>query len=261
MGLFGNNRAWRIENTDSGEVVEGDFEALGPTRNVAGRWAHKNSLNQFKPITQYLGGELDTFTFQGRVFQTAGALFDVTEKFNKMVAWTNRDPDLRRPPIVLFSIGDGNTAIFDNVLAFIESVSDISYDSPNVFGGVRGITFTINLREFNEFSLENEPPPETRYANAKEGEYMELLAEREYGQPLMGDIIRKRHPALQVVETGDVIGLPSFEAIRSIAIVPRSLALRTLTGRKETANTIVRDFYIDKLGAREVVSLIVPEGI
>jgi hypothetical protein len=253
-------RTWRLVNTDvPGSIVEGDFEALGVTRNVSANYATHKALNQFKPITQYLSGNLDTLSFQGRLYQSHG--FDnITEKFNTLVAWTNRDPDLRRPPIVLFSVGDGDTVYFDNALSIIKSISDIQYDSPTVTGGVRGIAFTINLEEYAEFSLENPPPPETRYARAKDGEYMELLAQREYGEPLLGDVIRKRHPALQIVEAGDVVKLPSFDAIRTTAVIPRSIALQGLTLRKESDQKDVRDFHFDR-NNRTFYSTVIPKGL
>lgn len=257
--FLANQRTWKILNTDTGQTVEGDFEASDINRTVSSNWAVHHSLNQRKPVLQFLSGNADKLSFRARVF--ASHAFDkITEKFQTLVAWVQRDPDLSRPPIVLFSVGDGDDAYFDNALAVIESVSDIQYDSPTVSGTIRGISFTINLLEYTEYSLENIPPPETRYAHAKTGEYMELLAVREYGEPLLGDVIRDRHPALQIVSPGDIVKLPSLAAIQDSVIAPRSIAFQTMLGNSGTDQQTLRSFFFDR-NNRSYKSTIVPAGL
>jgi hypothetical protein len=261
MGLPGlpNFRAWHIINTDNFEEIEGDFEAVGVTRNVTTSYSQKTTLNRQDPITQFLHGNADTLTFQGRAFAHDALLGDATEKLTKLIEWTKRDPDLGRPPVVLFFVGDADP-IYGDFFSIIESISDITYDSPTVTGAVRGVSFTVNLRQFTEFELETGPAPETRSHNAKQGEYMELIAEAEYGNPMMGDIIRKRHPDLQLLRTGNVVGLPSFEAIRRTKVVPTSIQLQGLTKSKASPQKDLRDHHLDRLN-RIGRSVVVPEGL
>ena len=254
-----NLRIWRITNTDTGETVEGDFEAVGISRTVSASYAEHKTLGQFKPLTQFLGGNSDKLTFQARVYQSH-AFDNVEEKFQRLIAWVLRDPDRFRPPIVLFSVGDASPVYFDNALAVIEGISDITYDSPTVTGAVRGITFTINLKEYTEYSLENVPAPESRFARAKAGEYMELITQHEYSNPLLGDVIRKRHPDLQIVQAADIVKLPSLEAIKNSIVEPKSIALKTSLGRKSTVQKTLHEFHFDRTN-RTFRSTIVPTGL
>lgn len=256
-----NFRAWQLENVENRpfQRVRGDFEAYGINRNVSTSWIQHKSLGVQKPLLQFLSGNADKLSFTGRLYQYS-ALDNITEKFQTLVAWANRDPDLKRPPILLFSVGNGDAAYFDGALSVIDSITDIQYDSPTVLGQVRGITFTVNLLEYTEFSVENLPPHETRYAIAKTAEYMELLAEREYADPMLGDILRRRMPDLQIVQAGDTIKLPSRAAIQSIPIAPVSIALLNTQGSKDSPQKALRDLFFAR-NNRPYKSLIVPEGL
>lgn len=251
-------RAWHITNTDTGETIDGDFESNDITREISSNWVQHGSVNQDKPISQYLSGEADSVTFTARLF-AGSALDDITPKFEKLSSWVKKDKDLGRPPLVLFYVGDGNP-VYGDFFSFIKAISGITYDSPTITGAVRGMTFSISLSEYTEFSLENVPPPETRYARAKEGEYMELLAQREYNDPMLGDVIRNRHPELQLVEAGDTVRLPSKAAIQNEAIAPRSLQLKTILDSKETPQKLLRDFHFDRLN-RTYRTTRIPRGL
>lgn len=252
-------RNWHIINTDTGETVDGQFEGVAVTRNVTTSYQRTSRLNAQHPITQFLHGNADTLSFGGRIFRRDVLDGGVTESLDKLIAWTKRVEALGRPPIVLFYVGDGDP-IYGDFFSVIDSVTDIVFDSPLSTGAVRGATFTVNLTQYTEFTLVNEPPPETRYARAKGGDYYELLAQREYGEPMLGDVVRKRHPAIQIVQAGQVIKLPSKEAIRSIPIAPTSIQLRGLTSRKSSPQKALREFHLDRLN-RTRLSVAIPPGL
>lgn len=263
--VFPTHRNWFLVNTDTGEEITGQFEAVGVTRNVKSNYSRKTALNRATPITQYLNGDADTLTFQGRIFrrdvlQGSGLLGPrPQDELQTLIAWTKRDPNLGRPPIVILGVGDGDP-IYGAFFSVIDSISDIFYDSPVSTGAFRGATFTVDLSQYSEdFSVEPFAPPETRYARAKDGDYYELLAAEEYGQPLLGDIIRKRHPEKQIVQSGDVVKLPSLDAIRTIAIQPTSIALKGITSRRDSPQKTLREFHQERLN-RTVSSVIVPAG-
>lgn len=261
MGLLPNLRAWHLINTDTAEVIDGDFEAEEVSRNITTTYGESTSLNRQQPITQFLHGNAEVVSFQARFFADS-AFSSVTGKFEKLVSWAKRDEELGRPPVVGFWIGDGDTA-YGNFFSVIESISDIKYDSPTATGAVRGVTCTITLRQFEEFDIAGvtaRSPPETRFHAVRDGEYMELIAEREYGRPLLGDVVRKRHPRLQQPNVGDIIKLPSLEAIRRVSVQPTSIALRGLTVRKDSPQRRLLEFHTARLN-RSMVSTSVPEGL
>ncbi len=269
MGLLSNQRNWRITNRDTNEEVEGDFEAEGVTRQISSTYAESIALGAQDAITQFLHGNVDTLSFQATFFADSvlgrvglnlfGGTKSARDKLDKLEEWTKIDPRFSRPAVVLFSIGDG----FIHQQSVIQSIGPINYGDLGAFGEVKQITCTINLRKFVKFDIASElaagDPPESRFHRAKQGEYMELLAEREYGRPLIGDVIRKRHPKLQVLRVGDTVKLPSFEAIRSTPVAPDSVPLKGITKKKESPQTRLRDFHFERLN-RPYTSLVLPEG-
>lgn len=274
---------WNIANLDKGEELSGDFEAQDVTRNVSVSYTEHFTLSRENPIIQFVHGNTDSLTFTGRFFldpailslgglpfvgvlqpagiavtQRAGRFsLRPAEKLSKLEEWITVDPDLGRPPIVLFSIGEELSQI-----SVIESVNDIRYDRPLITGGVRGVTFTVTLRKFVAFDIElaSRPPPESRYHHVKEREYYELIAEREYGTPILGDVVRKRHPDKAVLHKGDVIKLPSITAIQTTQVVPRSIALSGLTQGVPSPQRTLRQVVLDRLN-RSRFSPTVPEGV
>ena len=270
MGLLSNQRNWRIVNTDTGEEVEGDFEAENVTREISSSYVESSALGAQEAITQFLHGNVDVVSFTATFFADSilgraglnllGGSKTATEKLDKLEEWTRVDPNLGRPPVVLFSIGDGTV----HQTSVIESLSGVSYGPLGFSGEVKQVTLTVNLRKFVAFDIEAElaaaAPPESRYHRVKQGEYMELIAEREYGRPLLGDIVRKRHPKLQVLVVGDTVKLPSYEAIRRASVVPQSVPLRGITSKKDSPQRRLREEYFSKRN-RTYRSHVLPEGL
>jgi len=111
---------------------------------------------------------------------------------------------------------------------------------------VRKITFTVNLKQYQEFALDSQGIFETRYHIAKDRDYYELIAQREYGDALKGDIIRKRNPDKPNMQVADRIPFPSIEAIRSVRVEQKSLALSSDYGKKLTAQKANRLDMFDR---------------
>jgi len=155
-----------------------------------------------------------------------------------------RDYALMRPPVLHFWVGDYTLKI-DNCI--LESLSGITYHDFRDDGSPREISFTVNLREYTEFSLLVEAGGETRYHRAKEHDYYERITEREYGDPMLGVVIRDRHPTKPNLEVGEVVKLPSAEVMRGIVPQQTSLALQTAFGRRDTAQKRLRDLVFDRL--------------
>lgn len=242
MGLFDMLFAfdvWYLENTDAIPPLrlQGQFVAINPTETISNRYAQHNALNRAKPIIQFLNGEADRVSFQVRLRARDALFSSVEDNLNMLKSWARRDDALKRPPILSFWIADGHLSLSKCV---IESLSGITYGKPTSLGAIQDVTLTINLLEYDPYSLEEVGAFETRYHRAKIRDYYEMLAYREYRNPLLGDVIRKRHPDKQKIKVAEVIKLPSVEAIRKEVIEPKSIPFSTAYGKKETPQRTLR---------------------
>lgn len=241
MPLFGVSRTWYLYNLDTKEKLQGQFVAENVVENVGGTYAERWALSRQHSILQFVHGNSDTVTFQGRFFMTSELLVVINDpkvKIQTLKKWVRRDQKLGRPPILSFWIGDAHLSLTECIL---EQVSNITYAPPSASGLLRDVSFTINLRQWwpYDISLGTEPP-ETRYHPAKRRDYYEMLALREYANPMLGDVIRKRHPDKTIVRVGDLIKLPSKAAIETARITQTSEPLRTAFGPSLTAQKVRR---------------------
>lgn len=250
-------RSWSMANQTTGEVITGQFEAENVVEGVSATWGSEAALNRETPVRQFLHGNSTTLSFQARLFARDSVFNTVKEDLDKIKEWCNkRNLNTGRPPVVTFWAGNGDLLIE----ATINSISNITYDTLTALGTLRGCSMTIELEQFTPFTLESGPAPETRYAYAKEREYPELMAAREYGDPMLGVIIRQRHPQRPLTQTGDTVKLPSLDAIKNLPRAPSSLALAGVTSRVDSPQKANRDATFERLNARRHWSAVILEG-
>ncbi len=84
-----------------------------------------------------------------------------------------------------------------------------------------------------------------------------MLTYREYGNPLLGDAIRKIHPTQPNLVAGNIVKLPSLAGLRSVVIEPKSIALQTATSRKNTPQKTLRTEMFEKRSGNYVSHVIV----
>lgn len=239
--LIPNFKIWQMRNLDSGELLQGQFEPENVGRDVGSNWGQFTSLNRQNAILQFLNGAQETLSFDGRFFR--GHALDRTPelKLEQLISWTKIDKSVRRPPVVQFWVGDGHI----QMNCVISGVSS-NYGRPDFFGGLRDVSFSVSLLEFTAFSIDDAEETDTRYAHARERDYFELLAFEEYGNPLLGDVIRKQHPQLQSLQPGDIVRLPSIEGVRTIQVTQTSIPMKTAFGRADTPQRTLRIQFFDK---------------
>lgn len=238
-----NFKIWNLKNLDTGQVLQGQFEASNVAREVATNWGQFTSLNRQNPILQFLNGAAEKVSFDGMFFRKHALDTAPEVKLETLVSWAKLDDNgnLRRPPVLQFWVGDGHLMI-NCVIVGINT----AYQRPDFFGGLRHCNFTVSLLEFTTFSIDDQKEINTRYARARDRDYYELLAFEEYGNPLIGDVIRKAHPALQRLQSGDIVKLPSIEGVRTTEVTQTSIPLKTAFGRKDTAQRQLRLQFFDK---------------
>lgn len=235
-------KAWHMKNLDSGEVLQGQFEAENVVEDVGAEWTSSTALNRQDPIDQFSHGLADNLSFASRFYRLHRDDDGPLQKLAMLKNWVRIDPSLRRPPIVEWWMGDGLVRI----QAKIMSIRGIRYGSMDQTGSVRDVIFTVELEKFVQFNIEEEAETDTRYAHAAERDYYELLAAREYGTPTLGDVIRKLHPSRHGLTEGEVVKLPSIEGVRSKVVTQTSMPLSGAYSRKETDQRTLRLEWFEK---------------
>ena len=232
---------WFLYNLDTDEEITGQFEIEDLTETVGNTYAENWALNRQTPITQYAHGNTRTMSFSATFWLKNPGFYgfdygqkEILEPFDRLEAlkvWTQRDDDLRRPPILMFWVGDSAVGMDYCV---IESLSNIQYiDFEAGTGKPKHIVVTINLREYTPLELEfSEGTGDTRYHRAKRRDYYEMLCFKEYKNPMLGDVIRKRHPTKANIQTGDVIKLPTASVLRTEKTKPASIPLKDAFTKK-----------------------------
>ena len=236
-----SQRTWWLENLDTGERMRGQFEPTNVSKTVTAKWAQSTALNRENAILQFLQGANDTVQFSGMFFKQSIAHPSPEKMMDKLISWARIEPTVRRPPVVRYWMGDGHLSID----AVITGITNIVYGRPDRLGMLRQVSFTVELLKFQPFSLDDTGATDTRYARAKQGEYYELLAFQEYGNPMIGDVIRKDHPKQPLLTEGDIVKLPSIEGVRSKTIKQTSVPLKTAFGRRDTAQRRLRLFFFE----------------
>ena len=250
---------WTLDNIDTGERLEGQFGPINPTENPGNpNYAEHSSLNRDKPITMYTHGNADTFAFGIQWYAEHETDETPAKKIAVLKKWIKRMDDLARPPLVYFYVGDDAQLSFGP--ATIINIGDIVYfDPPKHLGGIRGVTTTVGLKAYTKWSLQSKPAPETRYHHSRQGDYYELVAWQEYRNPMLGDVVRKRNPEKVSLAVGDIVPLPSAEAIRSTTVKPRSIVFLNTQTTKVSPQKTLRQSAFDNHDRSYVSSIIKTE--
>ena len=243
-----NFRTWYMDNLDSGQTLQGQFSPQQTTENIGANWAQQTALNRGNAILQFVNQNNDTLSFSGRFFRDGVVDADPKVKLDLLKSWARIESSVRRPPVIHFYVGDGHI----QMNAVITNISNITYGRPDALGGLRDVTFQVELLRFEPFSLDDEGSSDTRYARAKDREYYELLAYQEYGNPLLGDYIRKLHPGQTPLATGDIVRLPAIQGVRNQRISQTSIPLTNGFGRRDTPQRSLRLFWFTKRGKSKV---------
>lgn len=239
-------KSWTLKNTEDGTTIKGQFPAEDVTRSVGGNWAEIQALNRSNAFIQFLNGKTDTLSVSSRFYKRD--MFDDSpvEKVDKLIEYTRASIRFRRPPMLTFILGDGLGLQMDCTL---KEITGIKYGMPNALGGIREVQFTMEFMAISgrqtAFSSEQEVT-DTRYVHAKDGDYYELLCQQEYGDPMIGVIIRQRNPTIPLLSAGDIIALPALEGVRGSVPSQQSIPLKGAYGRKSTVQKQLRLQFFDK---------------
>lgn len=271
---------WRLKMLELDEQeFRGQFYAQDLTENVGQRVDSKNSLNRETAEGTYLGGESGTVTFTTKVWASS-SIKNVKKSIESLKSFTKRVDKLKRAPMFMFTSGTEF-----HYKCFVKTVGGIKYDKPRPDGSIRGATFSITLTKIEDvpqkqtslsiaslvktglgaisavqglaegglgaFSKISIPGgslhTKGKQVIVKDGETFEHIAQREYGDALRGDILRRGHynkPLNEIksaLEVGDVVDLVVDEEIFEIEVTPQSVPLKEST---ESLDNITKQFEL-----------------
>lgn len=259
-------KVWKLKNLTNNKTISGQFPASRVERTAGSNWTQIQALNRHRAFLQFLNGKTPTLAVSSMWFAHSLLGKKPVDRIEELIKWSEIDPKLRRPPLLNFSLGDGLGLNKDVILT---DVSDIQYNMPNGLGGIRQVTFTMNFMLADRAMLKaadqgraDAEVVDTRYAFARESDYFERMAQDEYGDPMMGVIIRQRHPAIPLLNIGDVVALPALEGVRSEIPTQTSIPLKGAFGKKDTATRRRRiDAFAAKMVQKNVVNFSTPKSL
>lgn len=264
---FSDNKGWSLEGIDQGFQLtfKGEFVAEDQQEDVGSNLGETNTINKEKPNYQWLSGEGDNFTFRSRIF-ARDSFKNVKQEVELLKSFAKRDPSLKRAPRCLFSSG---TEI--GFTCFVQSVR-LRYDELRSDGSLRGAVVDVTLKPIDSTVTENAATSlqsQIKFAagvvaataqikqvakglinipgaslhtigrkyTANYGDTFEEVAKREYGNALVGDVLRRAQPELEPLQPNNKVTLVESAEIVQITVTPQSVALKNTPKNLELRKT------------------------
>jgi hypothetical protein len=230
------NKLWVLTDLDRGDDIVGQFIPQDVTKTVNARIDAGESVNRDYPILQWISGEVEEVSFRARLWATDSTDMTVEERLFRIETLVRRNSDLKRPPICSFSWGVLGTLQMD---CLVRSIGGVTYDEVRDDGTLRGASLQITLLRYEapEWTVTDPSVPEkfTRIRRAKRGDTYESIALDEYGNPLLGVLLRQNNPRtpgmrLADLRRGDGVHVFPEEYLYTLPIVPQFHAFKSGPG-------------------------------
>lgn len=257
--LFGfANKTWKIKILDGDATdteFKGQFVAERLEETLGSILGESSTVNKETPDFQWIRGEGETITFTSRLW-ASNSFLNIRQQVATFKSLIRRDPFLKRPPIIRFEVGRD--------LAFRCMVIGIRfrYDEIRSDGSLRGAIVDISLQKLSEFELEDDSGPTIasqikaaagiigsavglvsgvrslinvpggslhtigKIPVAIQSETFESIAQKEYGDALRGDILRRVQPEKAILVPGDKVILIDRDEITQIVVTQQSVSLK-----------------------------------
>jgi hypothetical protein len=246
MGLgdvFFQEVTWFLVSQDDGHFLEGQFPPQSLVENVSGAWGEQATLGLDQPILQFLRGEKETISCDVKVWAEHQGILgtglgaeDIQETVDEIRDLPRADPDLGRPHVYLFSVGEQFSQ-----QVIVKSVGAIRYDRMRSSDGtLRGVLFSFELWRYEPYSVVDLVTGESLIAHARQGDSYESIAWRVLGDAILGEALRRRNPDRYYLEEGDEVHVPKASILRAeLDLNPQSLPLKSGDAQ--------RQLYLDTL--------------
>lgn len=257
---FSSNKAWTLTGDDSknfdlefeGQFIPQNFKEGGGDASLG----EASTINKEAPNFQFLNNSGEVVTFTSRFYAT-DSFKNIKQQIETLRSFKKRDPDLKRPPKFLFTYG---TEI--QFTCFVRKV-DFSYDELRSDGSIRGVIATITLQKLEQTLQGTEAAATSlaaqikfaagivagaagifaqvkskvnipggslhtidRVREVKQGDTFERIAQQEYGDAILGDVLRRTQPAKADLKAGDTVILVDPQEINTIDVTPQSTPLK-----------------------------------
>lgn len=279
---FSNAKGWTLEALDPGfesGKFEGQFITENMEENIGSTLGETTTVNKDKPDFKWLHGEAEIFTFTTRLW-ASDSLKNINKTLHTLKNLARRNDELRRAPRCVFTAGseisfncfvrgiktkydelrsDGSLrgAIIDLTLQKIESdiktdnaatslASQLKFAGGLIAGAVGLVATGKKLIDIPGGSLHTID----RTVEAKQGNTFESIAKKEYGNALLGDVLRRAQPEKANFKPGDKIILVEPSEIRQIAVTQQSIPLKSTQ-----ANTELREVFLSRLNRKTKIVL------
>lgn len=212
--------------------IQFKYQPQDLTEDVGANWGSSTGMNRADPILQYSHGDQRGFSFTMKLWADHSEV-NIDDQITLLKRCVLKDEDLKRPPRFQFIWG---TFIDETVV--VSSIGGIKYDELRSDGTCRGATLSVRLLIYKSVDVAlvaEDRPTDTFFTTAKSGDTWEHLALREYDDPELGEILRRRNPSIPFPgnEPQRIVTLPKIENIRNEIIEPDSIPLaRTEEGLK-----------------------------
>lgn len=214
---------WSIRNLDTGDLFIPQFpmDDDGLTYTVGGVIVDVQRFAQQHTVAQWVGGGQRTYTFRCLLFtRFADEAGDVEEMLDTLVTLTEEDEGYGRPPICQFRHGN---YLSDTVM--VERV-DPNVRRTDMDGFAQEIHLPITLRRYTPFTQQaidpTKPAKESYHRSVSATEQMwEQMARAYYGDPMLGDRLRKRHPQYPFAPPlGTIVNIPARSIVLKEEVRP-----------------------------------------
>lgn len=181
-------------NMRAGDRIYGQFTPQDFTEDLGANVPDAGGFSRSSPLVQWVGGTAETLTFQARLFSEHSDDNTAKDKYEKLKLLRIALPPLNRPPITNFFWGN----VFPGgVPCFVQSLGGVRYDEIRSDGSIRGLTLNITLKKITYFRIERtiqSPTEQTPVHVVRDGETYEMIAYRQWGDPLLGVPLRRMNP-------------------------------------------------------------------
>ena len=255
--LFGfGGKTWKLTGTDAGfeKEFEGQFLAQDMEETVGAFLGETTTVNKGSPDFQWIRGEAERFSFTTRLW-ASNSFKNIKQQVNTLKSFARRNDSLKRAPKFLFSAG---TEI--SFTCFVRGIR-LRYDELRIDGSLRGAIVDLELQVIEDKAVGNAATSlasQIKFAAgivvggigisqqvkrlinipggslhtigktiiAKEGQTFESIAAQEYGNALLGDVLRRTQPEIANIKPGDRVNLVEPSEIIQIPVTQQSISLR-----------------------------------
>jgi hypothetical protein len=210
---------------NTGDRIYGQFTPQEFSHDLSANVPDAGGFSRANPLVQWVGGSVETITFQARLFSEHKDDQTAADKLEVLKNLRIPSPPNTRPPLTRFFWGD---AIPGGMQCYVQSLGGIKYDEIRTDGTIRGLSLNISLKRYTPFRIVrvlSTPMEQTPTHAVKDGETYEMIAQREWGDPLLGVVLRRMNPRFPM-EKWAPKGVADLVANETIKIFDRSEVTR-----------------------------------